>query len=137
MESRHPNVFICPNESPFRIEDPQAALNVKILIDMKKELESKLRKRKRLRSGRSGKRRGRKRRKRRKKSKRKKGRDKIEMSNETQKKDSSRDKKKSKKGRGEKKFEGESAKGQDYAEERDLAGENITEAVMSPSPNVE
>ena len=41
MESKHPNVFICPNQDPFKIEDPEVAPNVKILQDKQKELEKK------------------------------------------------------------------------------------------------
>ena len=41
MESKHPNVFICPNQDPFKIEDSEVALNVKILQDKQKQLEKK------------------------------------------------------------------------------------------------
>ena len=41
MESKHPNVFICPNEDPFKIKEPEIALNVKILQDKRKELEKR------------------------------------------------------------------------------------------------
>ena len=85
MESRHPNVFICPNESPFKIEDPEAALNVKILTDKEKELEIIDRNRHRKRRRFRGRKRGRRRRKGRRNSRRMKGRNKNEMSNETQK----------------------------------------------------
>ena len=40
MASKHPNVFICPNEGIFLIEDNKIALNVEILIEKKKELEN-------------------------------------------------------------------------------------------------
>ena len=45
MKSKHPNVFICPNQAPFKIANADAAKNVNILKNKRKELEKKRKKR--------------------------------------------------------------------------------------------